>query len=357
MTPLAAAALFRNAVGVEAVLQTPGADFYTDLVAPSIPATLRAKDAETAAVLAKTTALQPLHAAMIGRRYEVLRAPIFREPNFNRDYLAYKEKCFYESEGAKMVRKRDRLSGEPPADDAETTPVVQDTARPRVQKSNVTARKAYLDDCVTTVQLLTADAAVCAATINATHPHDGLHYTPLQLGARLDRLPMPRVLLDRGADPSIPVPHTGRSVFFSVFASLLRLCSNTGRCDLDGGGMNPPPYRPEVDAIDASIGTAGMTSLVCDLLWSGPKINPEAEAETEEAEAEMEVARCLARVNEADADGNTPYNGLWDTTYRTHRRRCSRSARVPTPVTTPARFRRKADRRRRRGGISTRELE
>ncbi|CAK7207065.1 hypothetical protein SEUCBS139899_009873 [Sporothrix eucalyptigena] len=300
LTPLAAAALFRNAAGVTALLQTPGTDFYQDLVSPSIPETmLHARnsdddsvDAATAAVLAETTAMRPLHAAMIGRRYEVLRAPFFHEPELYRDGILYKEAGAADDRAA--VRVRDGLPEEPLELQLEIQAakdiVDEDTLHPRTRAARQTeaARKAYLDDCVATVQLLTADPAVCAATINATHPHDGLHYTPLQLGARFDRLPMLRVLLDAGADPRPPVPHTGRSVFFSLFASLLRLCSNTGRCDWGGGGLSPPAYHPEVVAIDASIGTAGMTRLLRDLLGS----------DTDDVER-------LARINEADTDGNT----------------------------------------------------
>ncbi|KAL1889668.1 hypothetical protein Sste5346_008787 [Sporothrix stenoceras] len=226
LTPLAAAALFRNALGVQALLQIPDTDFSTDLMAPSIPASFRTfrsgENGETASIPAGTTAMRPLHAAMIGPVYKQLHAATY---------------------------------------------AVTDTA---------TAHKGYLDDCLTTVQLLTTNTAVYAATINATHPYVSpqtgkrYHYTPLHLGARFDRLPMLRVLLNRGANPSIPVPHTGRSVFFSVFASLLRLCSYTGRLVETnyGGTFNGPLYRDRVRDIDASIGTAAL-------------------------------------VNEADADGNT----------------------------------------------------
>ncbi|CAK7200770.1 hypothetical protein SEUCBS139899_003469 [Sporothrix eucalyptigena] len=286
LTPLAAAALCRNAAGVAALLETPGADFYSDLVAPCIPANLGALDPKTAAVLAETTAMRPLHAAMIGRVDERVRVPHFREPEFYRQMVLMDEAggVKYRNE----VCERDRLSGE--SNEPLEHPVDPDTIRVTFDYkiTSGAARKAYLHDCVVTVQLLTADADVCAATINATHPHEGMHYTPLQLGARFDRLPMLRVLLNAGADPRLPVPHTGRSVFFSVFASLLRLCSKTGRCNWQHDRM----YHPEVIAIDASIGTVAMTNLLRDLLW------------LDTGDAEDKATR-LARINEADADGNT----------------------------------------------------
>ncbi|KJR86516.1 uncharacterized protein SPSK_02272 [Sporothrix schenckii 1099-18] len=261
LTPLAAAALCRNAAGVAALLETPGADFYSDLRRPPC-----------------------------GRVDERVRVPHFREPELYRKTVLLDEA--YGVDGRNEIRTRDRLSGA--SDEPLEHAVDPDTLRVTFDY-NITseaARKAYLDDCVATVQLLTADAAVRAATINATHPHDGMQYTPLQLGARFDRLPMLRVLLDAGADPRPPVPHTGRSVFFSVFASLLRLCSKTGGCNWHCDRMQRRLYHPEVIAIDTSIGTAGMTSLLRDLLW------------LDTGDAKDEAIR-LARINEADADGNT----------------------------------------------------
>ncbi|KAL1888276.1 hypothetical protein Sste5346_009668 [Sporothrix stenoceras] len=293
LTPLAAAALCRNAAGVAALLETPGADFYSDLVAPCIPADLGALDVETAAVLAETTAMRPLHAAMIGRVNEHVRVPYFREPEFHRKFVLRQEA--YGVDSRNKIRTRNRLLGE--SDEPLEHPVDPDTIRVTFD-CNITsgaARKAYLDDCVATVQMLTADPAVRAATINAMHPHEGMQYTPLQLGARFDRLPMLRVLLDAGADPRPPVPHTGHSVFFSVFASLLQLCSKTGCCSWHDDRMQHILYHLEVIAIDASIGTAGMTSLLRDLLW----------LDTGDEKDEKDEAIRLARINEADADGNT----------------------------------------------------
>lgn len=263
LTPLAAAALFRNALGVQALLQMPGTDFTTDLVAPSIPASFRLSrsgENETASIPAGTTAMRPLHAAMIGPVYKHLREPPQRGPQYHQ-----------------ISSKED-------------------------------ARREYLEDGLTTVQLLTADPAVCAATVNATHPYvspktgQRYHFTPLHLGARFDRLPMLGVLLNRGANPSIPVPHTGRSVFFSVFASVLRLCSRDSRLvgSHYGAHFSSLFYRDRVRDIDGSIGTAGMTTIVRDLLRPGPKPRIETTKETTN-----DAARRLTLINEADADGNT----------------------------------------------------
>ncbi|KAL1889057.1 hypothetical protein Sste5346_009122 [Sporothrix stenoceras] len=263
LTPLAAAALFRNALGVQALLQIPGTVLATDLVAPSIPAsfrTLRSGENETASIPAGTTAMRPLHAAMIGPEYRHLRTTRQRGPEYHQ------------------------------------------------RSRNEDAHKDYLNDCLTTVQLLTTDPAVCAATVNATHPYvspqsgQRYHYTPLHLGARFDRLPMLRILLDRGANPSIPVPHTGRSVFFSVFTSLLRLCTRNSRLvgSHYGAHFNGPFYRDRVRDIDGSIGTAGMTTIMRDLLRPGPKPRIETTKETTN-----DAARRLTLINEADADGNT----------------------------------------------------
>lgn len=332
LTPLAAAALFRNALGVEALLQIPGTDFSADLVAPSIPASFRTftsgENGATASIPANTTAIRPLHAAMIGPVYKMFRSPLYTEIVFNRYSLAVQnyDAARQRAQVRSPISDPDPLSvGRSDATAATSTSAEIPTEIPTFEticdlypnheRNGAIARKAFLDDCVTTVQLLTANTAICAATINATHPyvsaHTGQrhHYTPLHLGARFDRLPMLRVLLDRGANPSIPVPHTGRSVFFSVFASLLRLCSHTGVLDSSWGGgvFSNLPYQPQVCAIDASIGTAGMTTLVRDLLRPGPKPRMEAkeEAGTKTEAGTKDVARRLALVNEAGADGNT----------------------------------------------------
>lgn len=229
LTPLAAAALFRNPTGVVALLETPGADFYTDLVSPSILTHMSRVGNAT------VTTMRPLHAAMIGRRCESLRPPFFHEPEYYRDGALYSDAAA--AEGRAAVKERDGL----PDNSLDRKLEIQaakelakeDKLYPRASliRQSEDARKIYLEDCVNTVKLLTADPDVCAATINATHLHEGLEYTPLHLGARFDRLPMLRVLLDAVADPHPPVPHTRRGVFFSVFASLLPLCANTGRSE------------------------------------------------------------------------------------------------------------------------------
>ncbi|KAL1898534.1 hypothetical protein Sste5346_003438 [Sporothrix stenoceras] len=238
LTPLAAAALFRNAAGIpETMLNAKNGVDGND--------GNDGADATTTAVLAETTAMRPLYAVMIGRRYEFKRAPFFREPELYRDGILYREAGANDDRAA--VRKRDGLPDELLEKQLEIQAdkeiADEDTLHPWARAAHQTeaAQKAYLDDCVATVQLLTADRAVCAATINATHPYNGLLYIPL-----------------------------------------------TGRCDCGGGGLSPPSYRPEIVAIDASIGAGGMTLLQRDLL--GP--------DTDDVER-------LARIHEVDADGNT----------------------------------------------------
>ncbi|CAK7237363.1 hypothetical protein SBRCBS47491_009950 [Sporothrix bragantina] len=83
-----------------------------------------------------------------------------------------------------------------------------------------------------------------------------------------------------------------------------------------------------------------MITVVRDLLRPGPK--------TEVGTAMEDVARRFTLINEADADGNKALH--W--AIVSYRRRCSRSVRVPTPVTMPARSQPKEHRRRQRGETS-----
>lgn len=131
-----------------------------------------------------------------------------------------------------------------------------------------------------TVELLTSDIAVCAATLNATFVDDaGRAFAPLHTAARFDRLPLLRVLLDRGADPSVRMPTNGHTVLLAVFVSLPVLTSKrlTSERRLTIGPVSELMEAAEV-ALD-------MDRLVGDLLRGF--------GEDEDA------------VNEADEDGNT----------------------------------------------------
>lgn len=128
---------------------------------------------------------------------------------------------------------------------------------------------AYIDACVATVELLTADPAVCIKTINAKYGTPlgyKYEYTPLHLGARFDRLPLLRVLLDHGADPRIPMPpstRTGKTqtILAAIIYSIHRLCNRRSSLAVEPGGT----YRIVVSAIDARIGE-DMTALLRTLL-------------------------------------------------------------------------------------------
>lgn len=74
-----------------------------------------------------------------------------------------------------------------------------------------------------------------------------------------------------------------------------------------GGVIDNLRYRPEILALDACIGTTGMTSLVRDLLWPGPiaQVKPDKRTFSKMETGKMDVARRLALINEADTDGNT----------------------------------------------------
>ncbi|CAK7206790.1 Palmitoyltransferase zdhhc13 [Sporothrix eucalyptigena] len=175
-----------------------------------------------------------------------------------------------------------------------TDPAVWEALEVPRTTQDAAAHAAYIDACVATVELLTAVAPVCYATINATYTRRvGAHlyrYTPLHLGARFDRLPMLRVLLDRGADPSVPVPHTSHSAFTSVFASVHRLCSLQSYMEIGHWASGFPAeetYSAVVQSIDERIGE-GMTALLRDLL--GPQAS---------------LADRVNEVNTTDKDGNT----------------------------------------------------
>ncbi|KAL1909884.1 hypothetical protein Sste5344_004394 [Sporothrix stenoceras] len=120
------------------------------------------------------------------------------------------------------------------------------------------AREADIPGTDFSTDLVAPSIPASFPTINTTYPYVSpqtgkrYHYTPLHLGARFDRLPILCVLLNRGANPSILVLYTGRSVFFSGFTSLLRLYSYTGRLVETnyGGAFNGPLYRNRVREID-----------------------------------------------------------------------------------------------------------
>ncbi|KJR85043.1 uncharacterized protein SPSK_09798 [Sporothrix schenckii 1099-18] len=150
-----------------------------------------------------------------------------------------------------------------------------------VKAASVADRAAYIDARVATVELLTAEAAsVCSKSFDINAAHSG--YTPLHLGARFDRLPLLRVLLDRGADPRIPIPG-GEA-----------LCAARSRVANDqpwhSRGTIFTKYHEVVQSIDARVGE-GMTALLRDVLGGSSGETP--------GEAVNEA------VNEADADGNT----------------------------------------------------
>ncbi|KAL1889994.1 hypothetical protein Sste5346_008573 [Sporothrix stenoceras] len=254
LTPLATAALYGNAVGVEALLQTAGADFTDDLTA-SIP---------------------PLHAAMVGR--PLVRALDVREPRYmRRDINNVRVNA---RERAAAIKETGTLDITAPQFANRDLAAIAAAG----EAADAAARAAYVDARVATVELLTADPAVCAKTINAKYgTPPGYKYTPLHLGARFDRLPLLRVLLDRGADPRIPMPpstRTGKTqaMFTAVFTSIHRLCGWSSRAVEFGC-----TYRILVRAIDARVGE-DMTALLRDLV---------GDDDINEA------------VNEVDDDGNT----------------------------------------------------
>ncbi|CAK7215354.1 hypothetical protein SBRCBS47491_002455 [Sporothrix bragantina] len=182
LTPLATATLFGNAAGVEALLRTPNTNFAADLV----PA----------------TGLPP------PRSYSrPIQEPGGPDPSYRRPIrFVHDNKVFLGKDGEmdRPLSKQER-----------------EAYRAAWKAASIADRTAYIDSRVATVQLLTAEAAsVCKSfDINATHAG----YTPLHLGARFDRLPLLRVLLNRRADPRIPIPG-GMTVFAAVVASIHRLC-------------------------------------------------------------------------------------------------------------------------------------
>ncbi|KAL1889475.1 Palmitoyltransferase zdhhc13 [Sporothrix stenoceras] len=256
LSPLATAALFGNAAGVETLLRTPITDFVKDLV----PA----------------TGLPPLHAAVVGVPH--LEAPILEpggpEPTYHRPVrFVHNNKVFLQQYG----QWHDTLSNE----EREAFWAAYDVA-------GVADRAAYIDARVATVQLLVSAVEAVSGyltpfDINATHSR----YTPLHLSARFDRLPLLRVLLDHGADPNIPIPgEKGKSVLATVTASVHRLCARNSRVaygqpwQSGGGAWAYTPYSVVVQSIDARIGE-GMTTLL------------------------RELSTASDDVNEVDADGNT----------------------------------------------------
>ncbi|CAK7200771.1 hypothetical protein SEUCBS139899_003470 [Sporothrix eucalyptigena] len=252
LTPLAMGALFGNAAGVETLLRTPNTTFAADLV----PA----------------TGLPPLHAAMVGlpTLKAAIREPGGPEPSYQRPI-----RFFHDNKVLLVVNGQMNRS-------------LSDKEREAYWAANkaatVTDRAAYIDARVATVQLLVAEAASVCKSFNINATHAGC--TPLHLGARFDCLPLLRVLLDRGADPRIPLPGPGgRSVFAAIVASIHRLCvAQWSRVANDqpwysAGGTRCTDYNAVVQSIDARVGE-GMTALLRELMGD-------------------------SSVNEADADGNT----------------------------------------------------
>ena len=103
-------------------------------------------------------------------------------------------------------------------------------------------------------------------------------------------------MLDRGADPSVPLPGTVHSVLFEVFASLPQVCPPSAYFEaIIGPGDYREEYKVECATQDSQIiadsahvadTDLNMAALVRDLLPSGKEEH-------------------LAIVNEADADGHT----------------------------------------------------
>lgn len=214
LTPLGVAALYHNTTGIEALLQC-ASDAGIDTT----------NDHLTASSCPDT--MPPLHAAMTGRPFMSSWGAVAEQPHLTDDEA-------------------------------------------------IAIHKAAMERAVATVYLLTSDETVCAATVDATHTDVlGRAFTPLHLAARFDRLPLLRVLLNRGADRSIRLPtKEGHSILFSVFASLW--------------WISPAPsltaYRPHTAAtMHAADAAVDIHALVGDLLRG----------------LDEDV------VNEADADGNT----------------------------------------------------
>ncbi|CAK7201844.1 hypothetical protein SEUCBS139899_004559 [Sporothrix eucalyptigena] len=75
--------------------------------------------------------------------------------------------------------------------------------------------KDYCKAAVDMVRLLTADAAICAATINARYRR---YYTPLHLATGFHRMPLMLALVERGADIEALPRQNGPGLILSLFS-------------------------------------------------------------------------------------------------------------------------------------------
>lgn len=163
------------------------------------------------------------------------------------------------------------------------------------------------------VRLLTADKAICAATINARYRgHYGNygqygHYTPLHLATGFHKMPLMLALIERGADIEALPRYNGHNgpngpgLILSMFSSVSRnSCCSHVRYDAS------PWFAAKMDA------SFNVMAMLTQLLARYKPTGKDAQLDAQNA------ATRLALINEADArNGNTALH--FAMAYRMHR--------------------------------------
>lgn len=147
---------------------------------------------------------------------------------------------------------------------------------------------------IDTVRVLTTNAAIRKATINAAYR--GKH-TPFHMATSFDRIPLMLELIKLGADAGMPRAD-GHGIVLALFASVSRLARNFGRsCGFLGRGLSGLVDVSSVARIDGATDMAAVLKALLD------RYRPRG-VDLREDMQNAQTRRAL--INEADTNGNTP---------------------------------------------------